>query len=119
MEADRRFAAEVAAATGTDRARVWAEWFAPNGRQIVPASVVKGRKAIAKLMAGAFANPEYHLSWEPDQGGDGWTSGRYTSVSPGADGPVTTEGRYLTVWVVTEEGWKVAVDTGVPDPAGE
>ena len=51
--------------------------------------------------------------------GDHWTSGRYTSTSPGPDGPVTATGRYLTVWTLTPEGWRVAVDTGVPDPAAD
>lgn len=119
LAADRRFAADVAAATGEDRARVWADWFATDGRQIVPGGVVEGREDITALMTGAFTDPGYQLLWEPDRGGESWTSGRYTSISPGPDGPVTSEGRYLTVWVRTDEGWKVAVDTGVPDPATE
>lgn len=116
MEADRRFAADVAAAVGAERAVVWAGWFAPGGRQILPGSVVTGPAAVGELMTPAFADPDYHLRWDPDQAGDHWTSGRYTSESPGPDGPVLTHGRYLTVWTRTPDGWRVAVDTGLPDP---
>jgi ketosteroid isomerase-like protein len=119
MTADRAFAAAVDAAAGVERARVWAGWFAPDGRQILPGRVVTGREDVAALMAGAFGDPDYHLRWEPDRAGDHWTSGRYTSTSPGPDGPVTATGRYLTVWTRTPEGWRVAVDTGVPDPAAD
>ena len=35
-------AAEVTAARGAERARIWAGWFAPDGRQLVPAAVVTG-----------------------------------------------------------------------------
>jgi hypothetical protein len=119
MEADRRFAAAVDAAVGAERARVWASWFAADGRQILPGRVVTGRADIAALMEGAFADPDFHLRWAPDQAGDHWTSGRYTSERPGPGGPVRTAGRYLTVWTLTGEGWRVAVDTGAPDPETE
>ena len=120
LAADRRFAAEVAAAEGGERARIWAGWFAPDGRQLVPAAVVTGPAAILGLMAPAFADPGFSLLWDPDlaAGTDpwGWTSGRYVSTRPSAEGPVTREGRYLTVWQRQPDGtWKVAVDTGVPD----
>ena len=120
MDADRRFAADVAAARGDERARTWAWWFAPSGRQLVPAAVVTGPSDILALMAPAFADPGFSLTWAPDladgAGAWGWTSGRYVSTRPGADGPVSREGRYLTVWQRQPDGaWKVAVDTGVPD----
>ncbi len=121
MAADSLFAAQVAAADAADRAAVWAGWFAPAGRQLVPADVVTGRADIAALMSRAFADPAAALEWAPDlAAGDGrwgWTSGRYVSTRPGPDGPVRSEGRYLTVWERQADGaWAVAVDTGVPDP---
>lgn len=120
MDADRRFAAEVAAALGGERARIWAGWFAPSGRQLVPAAVVTGPTDILALMEPAFADPGFSLTWTPDladgAGAWGWTSGRYVSTRPGPEGPVAREGRYLTVWQRQPDGaWKVAVDTGVPD----
>lgn len=120
LAADRAFAAAVAAAPGPRRTAVWTGWFAPDGRQLMPGAVVVGHDDIAALMGPAFADPAASLTWEPDQagGGDdwGWTSGRYVNRRTGPDGPVTSEGRYLTVWQRQGDGaWKVAVDTGVPD----
>jgi hypothetical protein len=122
MEADRRFAAEVAAAAPTDRGKVWAGWFSPTGRQIVPGNVVQGSRSITALMGPAFAAPGYSLTWEPDlassgaAGDMGWTSGRYESRRAGPEGDILEHGRYLTIWKRGPDGrWKVAVDTGVPD----
>jgi ketosteroid isomerase-like protein len=120
LAADRRFAAEVAAAAGSDRTAVWAGWFADDGCQIVPGAVVRGHTAIRELMAPAFADTGYALAWDPDfaEGSPdgGWTSGRYVSTRHGPDGPVRREGRYLTFWKrAADGGWQVAVDTGVPD----
>jgi ketosteroid isomerase-like protein len=122
MEEDRRFAAEVAAAAPADRGQVWAAWFSPAGRQILPGAVVQGARSIAALMGPAFATPGYSLTWEPDlasadAAGDlGWTSGRYESRGEGPEGPILEHGRYLTIWQRQPDGrWKVAVDTGVPD----
>jgi ketosteroid isomerase-like protein len=122
MAADRRFAAEVAAADPADRGAVWAGWFAPDGRQIVPGTVVTGHETITALMDGAFTSPGFALEWDPDtaaaspDGQLGWTSGRYVSRGIGPEGEVVTEGRYLTIWRRLPDGaWKVDLDTGVPD----
>lgn len=120
LAADRAFAAEVAAAAGAERARIWAGWFAADGRQLVPRTVVTGPADILGLMAPVFADSASSLAWAPDlaagSGGWGWTSGRYRSTRPGPDGPAPREGRYLTVWRRQPDGaWKVAMDTGVPD----
>jgi hypothetical protein len=122
MAADRQFAAEVATAGPEARATVWAGWFAGDGRQLIPRQVVQGSAKITDLMGPAFATPGYSLQWEPDlasvsAAGDlGWTSGRYVSSHAGPEGPVTTEGRYLTVWRRQPDGLlKVELDTGVPD----
>ncbi|MCB1183915.1 prolyl oligopeptidase family serine peptidase [bacterium] len=122
LDADRRFAADVAAAAAADRATVWAGWFAADGRQVVPGAVVSGRDAIVALMAPVFGAPGSGLAWAPDRavaagGGDlGWTSGRYVATHAGPDGPVRSEGRYVTVWRRQPDGtWKVDLDTGVPD----
>lgn len=115
LAADRRFAADVAAAAGAARAQAWAGWFASDGRQLVPGRVVVGREAVHDLMEPFFADPANSLAWSPDQGGGagdrGWTSGRYVSRTGGSE----SEGRYLTVWVRIDGRWQVDVDTGVPD----
>jgi len=123
MDADRRFASEVAAADPADRGRIWAEWFAPDGRQIIPGKVVEGTESITALMGPAFATVGYSLTWNPDiasasaDGDMGWTSGRYESRSTGPEGDTVGHGRYLTIWRRQPDGgWKVALDNGVPDP---
>lgn len=122
MDADRRFAGEVAAAAPADRGKVWAAWFGSAGRQIIPGSIVQGDRSIAALMGPAFATPGYSLTWEPDlassgaAGDMGWTSGRYESRRTDPEGDTLELGRYLTIWQRQPDGrWKVAVDTGVPD----
>lgn len=122
LEADRAFAAEVAAADPADRGKVWASWFSPSGRQIIPDRVVEGQQAIADLMTPGLATPGYTLTWEPDMGGMsaagdfGWTSGRYESRQAGPEGDLATFGRYLTIWERQPDAtWKAVLDTGVPD----
>jgi len=122
MTADRQFCADVAAADPGARADIWARWFAADGRQMVQRQMLQGRESIAALMDPAFTSPGYSLTWGPDQvvvsaAGDlGWTSGRYVSTSAGPDGPVQTEGRYLTIWRRQADGsLQVDLDTGVPD----
>jgi uncharacterized protein (TIGR02246 family) len=121
LQTDRDFAAAVADAAPAERAAVWASWFAADGRQLIPGRVVEGREAVAALMAPVFADTAYTLHWEPDHaeiggGGDlGWTTGRYRSRA-GGDSRART-GRYLTIWRRTPDGaWRVALDTGTPDP---
>lgn len=123
LEADRRFAAAVASAEPSDRGRIWAGWFAPDGRQIVTGREVIGPQDIEALMGPAFSLPGYALEWAPDaariseDGGMGWTTGRYVSRSVSPSGEAgESRGRYLTIWRRQPDGgWKVAVDTGVPD----
>jgi len=67
LAADKQFAAEVHAAAAMDRGRIWANWFADDGRQFIPGRIVQGPEAIADLMAGAFNTPGYSLQWAPDQ----------------------------------------------------
>lgn len=123
MAADRLFASQVAAEKPADRGEAWARWFAPSGRQIIPGQVVQGVPSVADLMAGAFSSPGYSLTWDPDiasasnDGTLGWTSGRFESRSGEPGHETVNRGRYLTIWQRQEDGsWKVAVDTGVPDP---
>ena len=123
MAADRRFASDVAAAATTERGQVWADWFCPDGRQVIPGQVISGKPSIAEVMSPVFAADGYLLTWEPDMvsasaaGDMGWTSGRYENHRQAKSGTIVQTGRYLTIWRRQSDGtWKVDLDTGVPDP---
>lgn len=121
MEADRAFAADVAA-RGTD---AWVSWFATDGAQIQPGTgEVMGHDALRTLMAG-LDDPNFSLSWEPlradiaASGDLGWTTGKYVSEGVGPDGePRRGQGRYVTIWRKAADGsWKVVMDLGNPTQA--
>lgn len=123
MAADRQFANDVAAAATADRGRVWADWFCPEGRQVIPGRVISGTQSIAEVMSPVFAADGYLLTWEPDlvsasaDGDMGWTSGRYENQRQDSSGAIVQTGRYLTIWRRQSNGnWKVDLDTGIPDP---
>jgi uncharacterized protein (TIGR02246 family) len=126
LRADTEFANAVSDAERSRRAAVWAEWFAPDGRQLVPGAVLEGRSAIEAAMEPVFADTAFQLVWEPDHAeiaadGDlGWTSGRYTMHASAPAGSVARRtGRYVTIWRWSgNEGWRVVLDAGVPDPGG-
>lgn len=111
---DADWSAEVAARGLT----AWVDGFADDG-VMIPAGVplTRGRAAIRELMAGAFDDPGFKLSWTPTEahvaGALGWTSGSFTSMSSkGAH-----SGKYVTVWRRLSDGrWKVAADIGNTDP---
>jgi ketosteroid isomerase-like protein len=84
---------------------------------------VVGRAAIAK-----FANwpPQaYRLTWTPidavmDPSGEvGYTWSHYEGRGKDANGnPVTTSGRFITIWRRQSDGsWKVVLDAGANEPA--
>jgi len=118
MEADRAFAAAVAAG-GTE---AWVSWFAEDGAQIQPGQgEIRGRDAIRELMAG-LDDPNFSLTWEPRRsdiatsGELGWTTGSYVSRGVGKDGELRqVQGRYVTIWRKQADGsWKVVMDLGNP-----
>jgi len=121
MNADRAFAAAVA----EGGSEAWAAWFAADGAMIQPGvGEIRGRDEILSRMVG-LDQPGVSLSWEPlraeiaESGELGWTTGSYRSVSPGAEGEVTTgQGRYVTIWRRQPDGsWKVVIDLGNPTDA--
>ena len=119
MEADRVFAADVAA-RGTD---AWVEAFADSGAMFRPGGTIRGHEAIREMMAPAFADTSFRLVWEPVEahaspdGELGYTIGRYTSTRRDADGAIVeATGSYLTVWRRQADGvWKAVADIGNPD----
>ena len=97
MDADRAFAAAVA----KDGADAWAAWFAEDG---------------AMIQAGVG-----EVEWEPERAdlaasGDlGWTTGPWQLRQEGADGPIASRGRYVSIWRRQPDGsWKVVMDLGNP-----
>lgn len=120
MKADREFNA----ATQARRAAGWMEYMADNAAVITVTDMpVVGKEAVAKFYEGAFANPDFQLTWEPTHaevigGGDlGYTVGRYKLTGKNRNGQmVTRTGSYLTTWGKQKDGsWKVIADCGSPD----
>lgn len=125
MEADRAFAADVAAG-GSE---AWTSWFQEDGSVIQEGTgEIRGRAAIEAAMAG-LDEPSVSLRWEPlradiaASGDLGWTTGTWVSEGPDPEGgTVRSEGRYVTIWRRQADGsWKVVMDLGntvEPEPEG-
>ncbi len=86
------------------------------------ADFIEGRRAIRKVDAATFADSTISLEWKPTDGGVysdgryGYTKGRYEVIKrAGGTRTVMGRGTYLTVWRREADGWKVVLDTGVPD----
>jgi ketosteroid isomerase-like protein len=120
FDLEARFAKDVKQRGGA----AFADWFAEDGVALnngqAPAI---GRVAIAK---SANWDPKvYQLTWTPTDaqmgpsGDMGYTWGHFEGHSKDAAGnPVTTSGRYITVWRKQADGsWKVALDAGANEPA--
>lgn len=121
FDLEARFAKDVAARGGAG----FAAWFADDGVALGNgAAPLIGRVAISK---SATWDPKvYQLTWTPTDGsmspsGDmGYTWGHFEGHSKDANGnPVTTTGRYMTIWRKERDGsWKVVLDAGSNEPAG-
>jgi ketosteroid isomerase-like protein len=120
FDLEARFAKDVAERGGA----AFAEWFAEDGVALgngQPPTV--GRVAIAK--SAAWSPKNYQLTWTPTDavmgpsGDIGYTWGHYEGYSKDANGnPVTTSGRYITIWRKQPAGsWKVVLDAGSNEPA--
>jgi ketosteroid isomerase-like protein len=119
-QADRAFAADTAARGLAG----WLAWFTPGAAKLdMHAPPILGRDAIAESDGPIFADPSLALSWEPDlaewidPGQRGFTRGAWTLTQRDAQGVTATvaSGRYLTLWILTEQGWRAELDVGVPD----
>jgi ketosteroid isomerase-like protein len=116
---DEKFSADTAKGGGA----AFASWFAPDAVTLQnDKAPVVGHDAIAAQ--ATWTAQSYRLTWTPegarlDAGGDmGFTWGDYTGVSKDAEGnPVTTSGRYITVWKKQPDGqWKVEMDASNDGP---
>jgi len=120
FDLEARFAKDVAARGGP----AFAEWFADDGVALGNgAAPVVGKVAIAR--SAGWLPATYQLTWKPTDGmmgpsGDmGYTWGHFEGHSKDANGnPVTTSGRYMTIWRKQADGtWKVVLDAGSTEPA--
>jgi ketosteroid isomerase-like protein len=120
FDLDAKFAKDVRERGGA----AFADWFAEDGVALNNGqSPLIGLVAIAK---SANWDPKvYQLTWtttdaQMGPSGDmGYTWGHFEGHSKDAAGnPVTTSGRYITVWRKQSNGsWKVALDAGANEPA--
>jgi ketosteroid isomerase-like protein len=121
FDLDRRFAKDVLARGGS----AFADWFAEDAVALNNgAAPLIGKVAIAR--SATWLPKDYQLSWTPTDaqmgpsGDMGYTWGHFEGRSKDAAGnPVTTSGRYITVWRKQPDGsWKVVLDAGANEPAG-
>ena len=120
FDLEARFAKDVAERGGA----AFADWFAEDGvalgNSVAP---LVGRVAIAK--SANWSPKVYQLTWTPTEatmgpsGDIGYTWGHFEGHSKDANGnPVTTSGRYITIWRKQPDGkWKVVLDAGANEPA--
>jgi ketosteroid isomerase-like protein len=120
FDLEARFAKDVAERGG----KAFADWFADDGVTLNNGqSPVIGKVAIMK--SASWTAKEYQLTWTPTEavmgpsGDMGYTWGHFEGHSKDANGfPVTTSGRYMTIWRRQLDGaWKVVLDAGSNEPA--
>ena len=120
FDLEARFAKDVAAGGGA----AFADWFADDGVALGNgAAPLLGKVAIVK--SATWAAKDYQLTWTPTDalmgpsGDMGYTWGHFEGHSKDANGnPVTTSGRYMTIWRRQPNGdWKVVMDAGANEPA--
>lgn len=117
---EARFAKDVLERGGAG----FSAWFAGDGVALGNgAAPLVGQVAIAK--SATWSPKDYQLTWTPTDalmgpsGDMGYTWGHYEGHSKDANGtPVTTTGRYMTIWRKQSDGnWKVVLDAGANEPA--
>ena len=117
---EARFARDVAARGGA----AFADWFADDGVALGNGAPPKiGKVAVTK--SADWSPAAYQLTWTPTDavmgpsGDMGYTWGHFEGHSKDANGnPVTTTGRYMTIWRKQANGdWKVVLDAGANEPA--
>ena len=120
FDLEARFAKDVLERGGA----AFADWFAEDGVELSNGEApVVGRVAIAK--DANWSPKQYQLTWTPTDavmgpsGDMGYTWGHYEGHSKDANGnPVTTSGRYMTIWRKQQDGsWKVVLDASSNEPA--
>ena len=81
------------------------------------APLAQGKDAVRAVINQLEAMPGFAVTWSPDaadvgSGGDlGYTRGTYQMRLDGPDGPMTIDGKYITVWKKQPDGtWLVTAD---------
>ncbi|MGA2651039.1 MAG: nuclear transport factor 2 family protein [Terracidiphilus sp.] len=119
FDLEARFAKDVLERGGA----AFGDWFAEDGVELSNGQApVVGRVAIVK--DANWSPKQYQLTWTPTDammgpsGDMGYTWGHYEGHSKDANGnPVTTSGRYMTIWRKQPDGnWKVVLDAGSNEP---
>src|ERR1700758_1555675 len=120
FDLEARFAKDVLERGGA----AFADWFAEDGVALGNGEApLIGHVAIAK--SANWSPKAYQLTWTPTDavmgpsGDMGYTWGHFEGHSKDANGnPVTTTGRYMTIWRKQPDGaWKVVLDAGSNEPA--
>jgi len=115
--------AEFAKAVATNGGAGFASWFADDGMVLGNGKApVVGKVAIAQ--SADWSPKDYQLTWKATgawmnpSGDTGYTWGNYTGQSMEAQGnPVTTSGRYITLWNKQTDGnWKVELEASSDAP---
>ena len=120
FDLEARFAKDVAARGGA----AFADWFADDGVALGNGAPPQHGK-VAITRSANWSPQVYQLSWTPTDammgpsGDMGYTWGHFEGHSKDANGnPITTTGRYITVWRRQPDGnWKVVLDAGSNEPA--
>ncbi len=116
MEADRAWA--EAYATSEDPAEAFVAQLVDDAALLPPdAPLAQGKEAIRGVINMLEGLPGFNVTWtavaaDVGSGGDlGYTRGTYRMTMDGPAGPVTINGKYLTVWKKQADGtWKVTAD---------
>jgi ketosteroid isomerase-like protein len=120
FDLEARFARDVLDHGGA----AFANWFAPDAVALGNGAAPQmGKVAIVK--SATWLAKDYQLTWTPTDatmgpsGDIGYTWGHFEGHSKDANGnPVTTSGRYITIWRKQPDGnWKVVLDAGSNEPA--
>jgi ketosteroid isomerase-like protein len=120
FDLEERFAKDVRERGGA----AFADWFAEDGVALGNGEApLVGKVAIVK--SAKWTPREYQLTWTPTDaamgpsGDMGYTWGHFEGRSKDANNnPVTTSGRYMTIWRRQPDGgWKVVLDAGSNEPA--
>lgn len=124
MEADRAFAA----ATAERGLEGWVSFFAEDAARVeIQGRIIRGLAGIRDYDGELLDDPTRSLAWDPTDAGVfgdgtvGFTRGRYELIDKTAQESeaLLSSGSYLTIWQRGEAGWKVLLDTGVPDDTEE
>ena len=119
FELEARFAKDVLIRGG----EAFADWFAEDGVALGNGTApLVGKVAIVK--SANWSPKAYQLTWTPTDammgpsGDMGYTWGHFDGHSKDMNGnPVTTSGRYMTIWRKEPNGqWKVVLDAGANEP---